>query len=169
MLRAMKNTLMAILAASSLVLALGCGSKQPPTGTSTGEIKGGGKEEAPGQSFGRCDRRLTFDFDVLLRDRSRGGVADRGETQQAQRTNVFVDAIKLLEEKSHAVRAREHDPIVGAELGDNIMERVFVDCLCDANQRQLDDLGAERAKSCRELGRLFAGARHDNASTGQVW
>jgi hypothetical protein len=46
----MKTTSVALPIA--LFLASACGSKQPPTGTTTGEVKGQ-KDEAPSQSYGR--------------------------------------------------------------------------------------------------------------------
>ena len=100
-------------------------------------------------------------------DRLGRRLADAREANQAEGTDVVENPADLLEKIAHAVGTREDEPIVAAELEENIGERVVGNLLGDGDKRQLDHLGAEGGEFEGQFRRLIAGTRHRDAATGE--
>ena len=73
---------------------------------------------------------------------------DRGDPDAGERPSVATRRSEPVEQQPHAVRARQADEVIGAELGRSTRERD------DPDRGRLDDGRAERAEPGREPARL---------------
>jgi len=130
-------------------------------------VEAAGGDHRLGQGLGGCLLGLALDLEVQVRDAAGGRLADAGKAQEAERADVLEQAEELLEEKPHAIRTREHDPIVAAELEHDVGEILLGNLAGDPDERQLDHLGAERGEFGGELRGLVFGAGDGDAATGE--
>ena len=105
-----------------------------------------------------------LDLQVKLLDFAAGGIAHAGKAQHAEVADLIVSLEEVGEERAHAVTTGEDNPVVAAELGENVDELFAGDFGHDTDERELDHLGAERLQLVAEIAGLLARARDRDAA-----
>ena len=96
--------------------------------------------------FGYEFFRLKIDVQVKIFHALRRGRPDRSDAYSADFTGVIVKLEENIEERFDAVRAREHDPIVGVRILHQFRELAQVGRRLDPDRRQFDDVRAKGAE-----------------------
>src|ERR1700686_5659226 len=100
--------------------------------------------------------------DALGRRRS-----NRRAFRGANLARVAIQLIKALKKRLHAVRTREHDPVVTVRVLNELGELAQIGRRLDSDRWQLKNISAERAKLARQSACLFPRSRDHDPFSGK--
>src|SRR4029077_5066687 len=107
--------------------------------------------------------RLKIDMQMKISHALRSRRSDCGDLCRANLARVVVKLEEHLEKGVDAVRTREHDPVVGVRVLNELAEFAQVGWRFDSNRWQFDNIRSERAKLTGERASLLSGSRnHDS-------
>ena len=108
--------------------------------------------------------RLHVHLEAKLAHPRRRGRADGGDPRPADIARVGKQPVEPVEKRVHAVRAGEDDPVVGVRILHQFGEFAQRRRRLDADRRDFEHVGPERAQFAAERSGLFARAGDDDAS-----
>src|SRR5438874_8959342 len=93
---------------------------------------------------------------------------DGSDLGGADFARISVELKKDFEERLHAVRAGEDDPVIGMRVLHQLRKFTQVRRRCDSNRRQFDDVASESSQFRAQYSRLAARSCHDD-SLSKKW